>query len=87
MTENKKQCIILEDKSVLKISGVENVISITETDVAVVINGETLCIKGSNLKAEKLSVELGELVIVGTVNLLKFEQKHEKKPFLKRIFK
>ena len=87
MPETKNQCLILEDKSILKINGIDSVIALNETDCSVVINNETLCIKGTSLKAEKLSVETGELVLVGTINMIKYEQKHEKKSFFKRIFK
>lgn len=82
-----KQSIILEDKKLLKLGGVENVISLSETDAGVIIGGEMLLIKGNNLKAEKLSVETGELVLTGEVYSLKFEHKKEKQSLLKRIFK
>lgn len=82
-----KQCIYLENKNYLKINGVESVITLTETDSSVVLNGEVLAIKGSNLKAEKLSVDTGELVITGNINSLKYETKKEKQSFFKRIFK
>lgn len=83
----EKQSIILEDKKLLKLSGVESVISLNETDAGVVIGGEVLLIKGNNLKAEKLSVETGELILTGEVYSLKFEHKKEKQGFFKRIFK
>lgn len=83
----KKQCIILEDKSLLKINGVEGVINLTETDASIIICNEILEIKGLNLKAEKLSVETGEMVIAGNINSLKYQEKKEKKGLLKRIFK
>ncbi|MBQ7884586.1 MAG: sporulation protein YabP [Clostridia bacterium] len=87
MPEAIHSAILLEDKSRLKITGVQNVISITETEAGVSINGEILCIKGSDLKAEKLSVETGELVLIGNILSLKFETKKEKQGLFKRIFK
>lgn len=87
MTEIKKQTILLENKNVLKINGVDSVISLTETDVGIVIGGEVLVIKGTDIKAEKLSVETGELTLTGNFLSLKYEVKKEKQGFLKRIFK
>lgn len=87
MTEIKKQTILLENKNVLKINGVDSVISLTETDVGIVIGGEVLVIKGTDIKAEKLSVETGELILTGNFLSLKYEVKKEKQGFLKRIFK
>ena len=84
---DKKQSILLEDQSYLKICGIESVINLTETDVGVMIAGEVLVIKGTNLQAEKLSVETGELVLTGQINSLKYETKKEKQSFIKRIFK
>ena len=86
MEQAKKQSILLEN-DYLRINGLESVISISETDAGVVVDGKTLVIKGANLKAEKLSVEMGELVLSGQVLSLKFEAKKEKQSFLKRIFK
>ena len=87
MTELKKQTILLENKNYLKITGVEGVINLTETNSSVLINDEILEIKGSNLKCEKLSVESNELVIIGNILSLKYQEKKEKKGIIKRIFK
>lgn len=86
MTE-QKQLIILENQNHLKVCGVENVVNLTENDVVMVVSGEVLLVKGENLKAEKLSVETGELILTGKVFSLKFDVKKEKQGFFKRIFK
>ena len=87
MPENKNSNITLANREVLKITGVEGVTMLNSTDACIVVCGENLIIKGEDLKADKLSVETGELVIVGKISGLKFEQKHEKQGVLKRIFK
>lgn len=87
MTETKKQCVILEDKTYLKLTGIEGVVTLTETDASIIICGEILEIRGNNLKAEKLSVETGELILIGNIYSLKYQEKKEKKGLLKRIFK
>ena len=86
MTE-KKQCLLLEDRKYLKLSGVEGVINLTETEAGVIMAGDILEIKGINLKAEKLSVETGELVLTGEFISFKYQEKREKKGLIKRIFK
>lgn len=87
MTESKNFMLTLENKSILKLSAVKGVVNLTETELKVIVNGELLEIKGFNLKAEKLSVESGDLHVTGTINSLKFEDKKEKKGLIKRIFK
>lgn len=83
----QKQCLILENRNCLKLSGVDSVINLTETDVGVNVCGEVLVIKGSDIKAEKLSVETKELVLTGNFNSFKYETKKEKQGLFKRIFK
>lgn len=83
----KQQSLVLENRSNLKIIGVEGVINLSETDAQVLVCGEVLEIKGNSLKAEKLSVETGEMIISGNIYGLKFNDKKEKKGFIKRIFK
>ena len=82
-----KQSLLLENRNYLKITGVKSVVNLTETDVAVLVDNEMLVIKGSKIKAEKLSVETGELVLTGDFNSFKYETKKEKQGFFKRIFK
>lgn len=83
----EKQTILLENKNYLKICGVESVINLNETDVAIMLCGEVLVIKGTDIKADKLSVETGELILTGNFTSLKYESKKEKQGFFKRIFK
>ena len=87
MPDIKNFTLVLENKHCLKLTCVEGVVSLTETEASVLICGEVLEIKGENLKAENLSVETGNLVLSGTIFSLKFEEKKEKKGILKRIFK
>lgn len=83
----KKQTLILEDKSCLKITGVEGIINLTENDASILVCGEILEVKGNNLKTEHLSVESGNLIITGNIISLKYQEQKEKKGFIKRIFK
>lgn len=87
MQDNINCSLTLQNKSFLHITGVQGVINLTENEACVLVCEETLEIKGENLKAEKLSVESGELILKGNIISLKFEEKREKKGLLKRIFK
>lgn len=87
MLENNKSNISLINRSNLKINGVMGVTSLTETYANIIVCNDTLVVHGENLKAEKLSVETGELILVGTIISIKFEEKKEKQGLLKRIFK
>lgn len=84
---DKKQCVILEDRKYLKVTNVEGVISLTETEANIIVNGSILNVKGNSLKAETLSVETGDLVLTGIINCLKYEEKKQKQGIFKRIFK
>lgn len=83
----KNHTLVLSEKNNLKITGLENVISITENEANVVVNGEILNIKGSEMRADKLSIEQGEMIITGNINSLKYEHKKEKQGFFRRILK
>ena len=88
MTEtSNKSNIVLTDKKCLKINGAEGVVSLTDSEAGVVVAGEILVVRGTDIKAEKLSVETGELVLYGNFESLKFEHKKEKQGLIKRIFK
>ena len=84
---DKNQSLTLVNKNTLTIKGIENVISITETEANIIVCGEVLNIKGTNLTADKLSLEQGEIEILGNITSLKYEQKKERQGIFKRIFK
>lgn len=46
----KNHTLVLSEKNNLKITGLENVISITENEANIVVNGEILNIKGANFE-------------------------------------
>ncbi len=83
----QKQSLYLENKNFLKITGVEGVVNLTETYAKIIVCGSFLEIKGENITAEKLSVEVKELVLVGNFFEFKYVDKAQKKTLLKRIFK
>jgi len=80
--------IILEGRERLSISGVEDVDSFDEESVVVFTSRGTLSIRGSGLRIEKLSVDLGELVVAGSVNSLQYEDEERRsESFWRRLFR
>ena len=65
--------LVLEGRNHLALSGVEDVESFDETGVVCQTSKGTLIVKGNDLHVDKLSLEIGELSIEGTVSSLVYE--------------
>lgn len=78
--------IILENRSRLSVTGVEDVDSFDEAAVVVYTSGGTLVIQGSGLRLEKLSLEVGEIAVSGTIDSLRYENSAGSGSFLSRLF-
>lgn len=90
MTEQKilkNSTLIVENRNTLVLTGVEKVISFSPTQISMIIHNCTVNILGEQLHTEKLDVASGELKIEGLICVIKWENKKEKVPFLKRIFR
>lgn len=89
MDEKVVQSILLENKEILNVTGVENIDSFNdETVVLLTVKGK-LTIKGQKLNISKLNVEEGKLIVKGSIDTLIYsehEQK-EKVSLVRRIFK
>jgi sporulation protein YabP len=80
--------VILEGRERLSISGVEDVDSFDEESVIVFTSRGTLNVRGSGMRIEKLSVDLGELTLEGSINALQYEDEERKsESFWRRLFK
>ncbi len=79
---------ILEDRKRLSVSGVNNVESFDEETIIATTDCGELNIKGQNLHITKLSLEIGELSIEGSINALQYTDIVEKNSsFLSRVFR
>lgn len=93
MIDDKKSGVfphncILEDRKSLSVSGVSNVGSFDEETIVAVTDYGELTVKGQNLHITKLSLEVGELCIEGTINALQYADVIEKTgSFLSRVFR
>lgn len=66
--------VILEGRSSLSVSGVEDVESFDENTILLSTSEGSLVIRGEGLHIEKLSLDGGDLKVEGTVDSLSYEE-------------
>lgn len=90
MDEKNVQSLLLENKEVLNVTGVENVDNFNDEIVVLITNKGKLTIKGEKLNISKLNVDEGKLMVKGVINSLVFsdyEGQREKVSLVKKLFK
>lgn len=87
----KNQNIILEDRSKLSISGVEQVDNFNETVITLETVNGGLSIKGENLNISSLNLDEGKVMIDGLISGMSYDTKEiangKDGGFLGRMFK
>ena len=83
----KESIVRIENQNIMSISGVEKVVSFSPNQVILYAMGNEMQILGKNLQTTKLDEEKNELDVNGLILGIKWVQKREKLPLLKRIFK
>lgn len=79
--------VILEGRERLSVSGVEDVESFDEESIVIYTTRGTLTVRGSGMRIEKLSVDLGELTVDGTISALEYEDEvRRNEGFWRRLF-
>lgn len=93
-TENKiddnKSNLMLESRKKLILSGVVEVISFDEQKIDLTTNLGNLTIKGEELKMNKLDVQNGDVIIVGSISAIIYNGKVSKKSnesIISKLFK
>lgn len=84
------QNLILENRTKLSLSGVNDVLSFDDQVIIMETELGMLTIKGDNLKINKLSIDTSEVIIEGEINTLAYsEHGHSKSDsgILSKIFK
>ena len=66
--------VIMEDRSKLSVTGVEDVVSFDESEIITRTGQGNLVIRGTGLHIEKLTVDSGEVKIDGMVRELCYEE-------------
>ena len=78
--------VTLINRANLAVTGVEKVVSATNSVVNLVVSGSPMCVEGLNLYVAKLDIDQGIIVIEGAVNAIKYGAQ-KKGPLFKRILK
>ena len=88
MVENMPQNIILEGRKKLSVSGVCDIDSFNDLQINAITTLGALIIKGTELHISKLSVEKGELEVLGKVDSLVYTHVKQKggMSVIKKIF-
>ena len=82
----KELKIILENRSRLSVSGVEEVSGFDESTVQMQTELGALTVHGSNLRVETLSVDSGDLLVVGDISDLSYADVPVRRGFWARLF-
>ncbi len=83
------QNIILEDRHTLTVSGVSDVDSFDEQSIVIFTQLGELCVKGSDLHINRLSLEIGEILVEGEIDSLTYSDREEKQTggFFSKVFR
>lgn len=90
MDEKTTQSLMLENKELLNVTGVDGVDNFNDETVVLITTKGKLTIKGQKLNISKLNVEEGKLVVKGVINSLiysDYEGQKEKISLVKKFFK
>ena len=81
----KNHKIILDNRKILSLTGIDKVDTISPTQLIVHTLGTLLLIEGKDMQIVKLDVDAGIVDVCGQVNSIKYME--GKKNILKRLFK
>ena len=83
------QNIILEDRHSLTVSGVSDVDSFDEQSIVIFTSLGELCVRGSDLHINRLSLEIGEILVEGEIDSLVYSERESKQQggFFSRVFR
>ena len=77
----------LENRSVLTVSGVEDVESFDENEIVMNTTQGNLIVRGSGLHIGKISLDVGEMKVAGLINEMCYEEQEQPGGFWGRLFK
>lgn len=84
----KKHSLILEDRHILNVSGVDDVSGFDEQTVVLNTELGELTIKGFGLHINEFSLETGELNLDGEISSMTYaENKHTEGGFFSKLFR
>lgn len=68
----KPHLLTLDNRSLLTLTGVEDVVGFDDLTIHIRLSDSTLVVKGASLHISRLSLESGEVVIDGRVSSLQY---------------
>ncbi len=82
------QNLVLQNRASLSVSGVTEVCGFDENCISMVTSLGDLLVKGKALRISRLSLEVGEVEVEGTVDSLEYTKlRRKRETFLARVFK
>ncbi len=75
----KKAEIVLSDRKILELSGIEDVISFDDLSIYLITTVGNLLIEGSELHITTLDVALGKMTVEGMIRSMIYNDKDNKK--------
>lgn len=89
MEDENKSSLSLENRKMLTLTGIVEVISFDDQKISLNTKLGNLSIKGESLKMNKLDVQNGDVIIMGTILSMIYSGKNvvkNKENIIKRIF-
>ena len=84
----RAHCIHIDNRALMSITGVKDVLSFNEQEVALITEAGELHVEGSELLMTKLNLDDGQVVIEGEVYALEYADSQESKGSLfSRMFR
>ena len=81
--------IIMEDRHILTVSGVSDVDSFDEQSIIIFTEMGELTVRGADLHINRLSLEIGEILVEGQIDSLVYSQREMNKQggFFSKVFR
>lgn len=84
----RSHCIHIDNRALMSVTGVKDVLSFNEQEVALITEAGELHVEGSELHMTKLNLDDGQVVIEGEVYALEYADSQESKGSLfSRMFR
>ena len=84
---HKEHTLTLINRSVMTLTGVSEVVSFTDTEIALKTACGDLLIRGNSLNIGKLNTDTGELAVSGMVSLIKYSKGKDKGGLFEGLFR
>lgn len=86
-TKEQPQQLVLDNRKKLKLTGVSDVESFSDSVIVADTCMGKLTVKGEALKISRLNIDDGELAVDGKISALEYTKKKEKGGFFESIFR